>query len=174
MLACVVATGLSLAACGLGTQTDPQPIDPASFSSVAPPAPPRFTDVGQIYLVRAGRLVAVPRTTTTLADALSLLAAGPTALDAETGLESRLRTAVTLLAVDDAGVATVGVGPEFAGLPDDERFLAAAQLVWTATGVCCATHVRVRLDTTPVPLPTDAGVVERAVGRDDYASVAPS
>jgi hypothetical protein len=173
VLACVTTACLALPACGLGTQAVPQPIDPASFSSVAPPAPPRSTSVGQIYLVREGRLVPVPRTTTTLADTLSLLSAGPTALDAETGLESPLRSAVTVLAVDDAGVVTVGVGPEFAGLPDDDQFLAAAQLVWTATGVCCATRVQVWRGTTPIPLPTDDGPAEGPVGRDDYASVAP-
>lgn len=173
VLICVAAACLALPACGLGTQTVPQPIDPASFSSIAPPAPPRSTSVGQIYLVRAGRLVAVPRTTATLADTLNLLAAGPTPLDTETGLESPLRSAVTLQGVDDAGVVTIGVGPEFAGLPDGDRFLAGAQLVWTATGVCCATRVQVRLNTAPVPLPTDAGLTERPVGRDDYTSVAP-
>jgi Sporulation and spore germination len=173
MLACVITACLTLPGCGLGTQTVPQPIDPASFTSAEPPAPPRSTSVGQIYLIRERRLVAVPRTTTTLTDTLSLLAAGPTPLDTETGLESPLRGAATVQAVDDAGVATIEVGPEFAELPDHDRYLAAAQLVWTATGVCCTTRVQVRHDTTPVPLPTDGGVVEGPVGRVDYASVAP-
>jgi hypothetical protein len=126
MLACVITACLTLPGCGLGTQTVPQPIDPASFTSAEPPAPPRSTSVGQIYLIRERRLVAVPRTTTTLTDTLSLLAAGPTPLDTETGLESPLRGAATVQAVDDAGVATIEVGPEFAGLPDDDRYLAVS------------------------------------------------
>ena len=60
----------------------------------------------------------------------------------------------------------------FAALSGRGQLLAVAQLVWTATEVCCASGVQVLLDGRPAALPTDTGLAERPVGRDDYRSVA--
>jgi hypothetical protein len=67
----------------------------------------------------------------------------------------------------------IEVAPEFTGLPARDLHLAAAQLVWTATDVCCATRVQMRHDNRPLPVLTDEGVVTRPLRRDDYRSVAP-
>ena len=72
-----------------------------------------------------------------------------------------------------AGVV-LGVTAAFTTLPDRDRYLATAQLVWTATALCCATEVRVLLDNRELVLPTDTGAVARPVRRDDYRSIAPA
>ncbi len=168
VLFCVLAL---IAGCGPTAQGQPVPVVPSPPESGLP-APPQATDVVQIYLVRDDRLVAVPRTGRSVSDAVAALTAGPTPLDVETGLGSAvLARSVRLAGSQTPDVVTVEVTPEFAGLLERERFLAAAQLVWTVTEVCCATQVRVQLDTRPLPVPTDAGPVERPVRRDDYLSV---
>ncbi len=170
VLFCVLAL---IAGCGPAAQDEPVPVLPSPPESGAP-ATPQATDVVQIYLVRDDRLVAVPRTGRSVSDAVAALAAGPTPLDAGTGLGSAvLARAVRLAGPQTPDVVTVEVTPEFADLLERERFLAAAQLVWTITEVCCATQVRVQLDARTLPLPTDAGPVERPVRRDDYRSVGP-
>ena len=160
--------------CGLTAQSQPEPVQTSPLGESAAPAPPLSTDVVQIYLVRAERLVAVPRAGRTVSDAIAFLSAGPTALDSEAGLNSALAGATVELAAEhDPDVLTVEMAPEFAQLPERDRFLAVAQLVWTVTEVCCAKQVRVQLDAHPLPTPTDSGPVLRAVRRDDYRSVGP-
>ncbi len=140
----------------------------------AAPVSALSTDVVQIYLVRAERLVAVPRAGHSVSDAIATLAAGPTALDREAGLDSALASATVEVAAEHSpDVVIVEMAPEFTRLPERDWFLAAAQLVWTVTEVCCAKQVRVQLDARPVPIPTDSGPVLRAVHRDDYRSVGP-
>lgn len=163
-----------VAGCGLTAQSRPEPVQTSPVGVSAGPDPPLSTQIVQIYLVRAERLVAVPRAGRTVADAIASLSAGPTALDSEAGLNSPLAGApVELAAEHDSEVVTVEMTPEFARLPEHDRFLAVAQLVWTVTEVCCAKQVRVQLAARPVPMPTDSGPVLRAVRRDDYRSVGP-
>ena len=163
-----------VAGCGLTAQSRPEPVQTSPVEDSAALAPPLSTEVVQIYLVRAERLVAVPRAGRTVADAIASLSAGPTALDSEAGLNSPLTGATVELAAEhNPEVVTVEMTPEFARLPEHERFLAVAQLVWTVTEVCCAKQVRVQLAARPVPMPTDSGPVLRAVRRDDYSSVGP-
>jgi hypothetical protein len=109
-----------------------------------------------------------------VSDAIAALSVGPSALDSEAGLHTALASATIELAAEHGpDVVTVEMAPEFTRLPERDRFLAVAQLVWTVTEVCCATQVRVQLDARPVPIPTDSGPVLRAVHRDDYRSVGP-
>jgi hypothetical protein len=138
------------------------------------PTEPTSTGVVQIYLLRDGRLVAVDRAGGTADDALTSLTAGPTPLDREAGLTTALPAdLVRDVGRQDPSVVTVDVVPGFATLPTRDQLLAAAQLTWTATGVCCGDRVRVLLGGVPVPLPTDTGLADRPVGRDDYRSLAP-
>ena len=127
-------------------------------------------------LVRDGHLVSVPRTGGSVAEALAALSAGPTALDVDVDVE--LSSPLPALPVDvvagqDPDVVTIAVPPEFAALPARDQFLATGQLVWTATGLCCATQVQVLLDDHPLPVPTDRGPTTRPLRRADYLSVAP-
>lgn len=162
------------AGCGLTAQSAPEPVPTSSLDGTAAPASPQSTDVVQIYLLRDERLVAVPRAGRSMRDAITLLAAGPTALDVETGLGTALVTrSVELATGPDPDVVVLEVTPEFIGLSDRERFLAVAQLVWTATEVCCATRVQVQLDARPLAVPADGGPAARPVRRDDYRSVGP-
>jgi len=163
-----------VAGCGLTAQSRPEPVQTNPAEESAVPVSPLSTDVVQIYLVRAERLVAVPRAGHSVSDAVARLAAGPTALDREAGLDSALASATVELVADQVpDVVTVQMALEFTQLPERDRFLAAAQLGWTVTEVCCAKQVRVQLDARPVPIPTDSGPVLRALHRDDYRSVGP-
>jgi hypothetical protein len=170
----VLLLAVALAAgCGLAPEHEPvrvpaSPVDETSLRA------PQSTGVVQIYLVRDGRLVAVPRTGLSVSDAILALAAGPTSLDGEAGLGSVLPADLVEPAVaQDSGIVTVEVTPEFAALSGREQYLAVAQLVWTATDACCATQVRVQLGARPLSLPTDSGPVQRPVRRADYRAVAP-
>jgi hypothetical protein len=168
-LVLVFATG-----CGLTTQDEPHPVASTPLDPATVPAPPHVTSVVQIYFVRDERLVPVPRTGRSRADAVALLSAGPSPLDREADLESRLVARTVTLAVQpDPDIVVVDVSPDFTALSERDQLVAAAQLVWTATDVCCATRVRVRIGARPLLLPTDGGPTDRPVRREDYRSFVP-
>ena len=170
----MLVVALLTSACGITTQSVPQTVVQNQLPATATPAPPQLSSVVQVYLVRDGRLVPVTRSGRSADDAITSLSAGPTALDAQADLETRIPPqSVTLVAAQD-GVVVVDVTSAFTTLPDHDRFLAAAQLVWTATEICCATQVRVQRDNRALTLPTDSGPVAGPVRRDDYRSVAPA
>lgn len=169
----VVVLAISAAAgCGVPAETRPQAVVSRSLTTPTP-ARPHTTGVVQVYLVRDGHLVAVPRTGRSVADAVTALLAGPTALDAEADLDSPLAALPIGLVSQDRDVVVIDVPPEFAALPAPDGLLATAQLVWTATDVCCATAVRMLVGERPLQVPTDAGPATRPVRREDYGSVAP-
>ena len=170
----LAAAVLAAAGCGLTGESAPRAV--ATEASMADPLPaaPSSTGVVQIYLERGDRLVPVDRAGRTVDDALARLAAGPTPLDSEAGLSSALPPHVAVRATpSDSSIVIVDLSPEFGTLSGREQLLAAGQLVWTVTEVCCATRVRVRLDGRAIPVLTDSGLADRPVGRDDYRSVAP-
>jgi Sporulation and spore germination len=163
----------SAAGCGVAAQREPEAVLPGGPAAAAP-APPQVTGVVQVYLVRDGHLVPVPRTGRSTADALGALTAGPTALDIDAGLRSSLPALpVDIIAGQDHNTITIAVPAEFEALSARDQLLAAGQLIWTATELCCATHVRVLLDDHPLPVPTDRGPTTRPLRRADYRSVAP-
>ncbi len=158
--------------CGLAPEHEPERV-PASPPAENVLRAPQSTGVVQIYLVRDGRLVAVPRAGVSVADAIEALSAGPTVLDGEAGLGSALLADLVEPDVgQEADSVTVDVTPAFTGLSKREQYLALAQLVWTATDVCCATQLHVRLDGRALSILTDGGPVQRPVRRDDYRAVA--
>jgi hypothetical protein len=164
---------VGISGCGVGAESAPEAVTTSPTGTVAP-ARPRSTGVVQVYLVRDGHLVPVSRAGRSAADALAALAAGPTALDVEVHLRSPVAALpVTLVPQQDPGIVAVDVPPEFAALSARDRFLAAAQLVWTATDPCCATQVHLLHDGRPLPTPTDRGITTGTVRREDYASAAP-
>lgn len=170
----VVAAVLAAAAgCGVAAQSEPEAVT-ASPISAATPSRPRSTGVVQVYLVRDGHLVPVSRAGRSAADGLSALSSGPTSTDVEVELHSPLPALpVAVVAQRDPDLVTIDVPAEFGLLPPRDRFLAAAQLVWTATAVCCATQVRLLFDDRPLPVPTDRGPTIEPVRREDYTSAAP-
>ena len=165
---------LALTACGLTVQGSPQRVDTdvtipdGSLPSV------RRVGVVEIYLLREEHLVSVVRSGRTGQDALNLLAAGPTPAEAAAGIGTALPPQpLRFVGEQEDGTAVVHVTEAFAALSRRSQLLAVAQLVWTATDLCCATQVRVLLDGRPVALPTDIGLTERPVRRNDYRSAAP-
>jgi spore germination protein GerM len=168
----VVLVAATAAGCGVAAEGEPEAVLSRPLATPASPRP-HTTDIVEVYLVRDGHLVAVPRTGRSVVDAVTALLAGPTDLDAEAELESLLASLPVGLVSEDPDVVVIDVPHEFAALSARDRLLAAAQLVWTATDVCCATRVRILLDERPLPVPTDGGPVARPVGREDYQSVAP-
>ena len=140
----------------------------------AAPASLHVTGVVQVFLVRDGHLVPVPRTGRSVADALGALSAGPAALDVNAELRSPLPAlSVGIIAGQDPDVVTIVVPAEFAALPARDQFLAAGQLVRTATELCCATQVQVLLDDRTLPVPTGRGPSTRPLRRAAYLSMAP-
>ena len=110
-----------VAGCGLTAQSRPEPVQTSPVEDSAALAPPLSTEIVQIYLVRAERLVAVPRAGRTVSDAIASLSAGPTALDSEAGLNSPLTGATVELAAEhNPEVVTVEMTPEFARLPEHD------------------------------------------------------
>lgn len=167
---------LVLTGCGLGPQTAPVPAVPVAVTP--PPAAATVPDrtLAVVYLVRDQRLAPVARSSRPgLQGALDLLSAGPGPRDEQMGLRSYL-TAQRLEAASDPelpGLAVVGIADGFGALPEDQRLLAAAQLVWTATGAPGVDRVRAQTGGRPVALPTPSGPRDRPVGREDYVPLAP-
>lgn len=165
-----------LAGCGLEATEQPVPVTvPATGDPPASGAPSARGGPVPVYLVREGRLVAVLRRGDTAGDALAALTAGPTPAETASGLTTALGTGPITVPPDRQrpGTAVVAVTHEFGALAGASQLLAVGQIVWTATGVCCATGVEVLLDGRRLSLPTDGGLVTRPVTRDDYRSIAP-
>jgi Sporulation and spore germination len=164
---------VSAAGCGVAAEREPEPVTPSPPGS-ATPVGPHTTGVVQVYLVRDGHLVPVPRAGWSVADAVSALTEGPTALDVDAELDSSLPDGpVGLVPEQDPDVVVIAVPPAFAALPERHRYLAAAQLVWTATDVCCAQQVRIVRSDRSLTLPTDTETTARPLRRTDYEAAAP-
>ncbi|MDK3257659.1 GerMN domain-containing protein [Blastococcus capsensis] len=168
----VVLTG-----CGVEPQTAPQPL---TIPAPQPSQPGQRTDdVGlelTVFFVRGTDLMPARRSVDapTAAEALEALTAGPTRADVIVGLRTAL--APQPLSVDvglPGGITSVTVTPEFAGISGGNQLLAVAQVVWTLTGLEDTQQVRFLVDGVPVEVPTDTGLTEAPVGRDNFSSVAP-
>lgn len=165
-----------LAGCGVGATDRPEPVSGPRTGGPTPAGPPAGNDRPvPVYLERDGRLVAVLRRGDTAADAVAALTAGPTAAETAAGLSTALGPGPITLppARQWPGTAVLEVTDEFAALAGASQLVAVGQVVWTATGVCCAGHVELLLDGRRLSLPTDDGLVRRPVSRADYRSIAP-
>ena len=169
---------LLLAGCGVEPQAAPQPL--------TIPAPP-VSQPGQssddaaveltVYFVRGTELVPAQRTVEmlTAAEALEALITGPTRAEVIAGLRTAL--APQPLSVDvglPGGITSIAVTPEFTGISGGNQLLAVAQVVWTLTELEGTQQVSFLVDGVPVEVPTDTGLSENPVGRDNFSSVAPA
>lgn len=164
-----------VAGCGTGAQREPEPVQLTTPTSQPRPAPDGTAAV-RIYLVKDGRLFPViRRSRPSSQDVLALLAAGPTAQEAATGLRSAVPAQPLAARFDpaDSGTVLVSATVGFTTLPAHDQLLATAQLVWTLTEVRAVPRVRVVLDGRPVAVPTDGGPSTLPVRRTDFRSVAP-
>ena len=174
----LLVAALLLTGCGVGAEDRPEPVTTAAAPVVttgngSPAAGPRLT----VFFVRGARLTPVERRTnaTTTAAALDQLVEGPTRTEVRTGIRTALPPEVG--GVDQVlpdGVAIVSVTRGFTGITGGNQLLAVAQIVWTLTDLPSVSTVRFVVEGTPVEVPTDGGLTDRAVGRDDYRSVAPA
>lgn len=174
----LLVVALLVTGCGVRPQDRWQPVTTAAAPSSemgngAQSTGPRVT----VFLVRDADLAPVERRTNarTTAAALELLVEGPTRAEAAGGIRTAL--APEVVGVDQelpAGVTTVSVTRGFTALTGGNQLLAVAQIVWTLTDLPTVTAVRFAVDGAPVEVPTDAGLTDRPVNRDDYRSVAPA
>lgn len=180
----VAATGI--VGCGVGAESTPREIDrrdvPFGLAERAD-APTTTHDRDPysftIYLVTGDRLRAVARgshTDPTPAAKLRELLEGPTPAEADGGLRTLLTPDVAIETVRLAdGVATIALSDASAAQPSgNERALAVAQLVYTATAIPGVDRVRFVVDGTQAEIPRgDGTLTDRPVGRDDYGFAAP-
>jgi len=177
VVAALLVAALSLAGCGVRPEDRPQPIHttaPAPTESDGDPhaTGPRLT----VFFVRDAALAAVQRPTDVLtsAAALDLLVDGPTRVEVSSGIRTVLAPEIEGVNQEFGdGLATVSVTRGFAGLTGTNQLLAVAQVVWTLTDLASVTAVRFVVEGAPVEVPTDDGLTDRPVVRDDYRSVAP-
>jgi hypothetical protein len=172
----LVALALLLTGCGLSTQARPQPAPspPESEAVVLPQVRP-VPELVQIYLLRDERLVPVSRRADDSADALDRLVRGPTANEIAAGIDTAVPPhELRLSSARRSDLAVIEVSDQFTALSGRSRLLAAAQVVWTVTDVCCASRVLLLSDGRALTLPTDIRPTLRPVRRADYRSVAPT
>jgi len=175
LLVAVVAA--ALCGCGVSTQRSPEAITlpaPRATVSTVPSSGPALESV---FLVHGSALQAVRRRTSTSGDVrqvLELLAVGPSVAEARDGLRTALAPqTISVLSLSDSGVLTLGVTRQFTGVVGADQLLAVAQVVWTVSQFPWVHRVRFLTGGQALEVPTDRGLVERAVTRADYRTVAP-
>ncbi|MCF6507411.1 hypothetical protein E9549_08320 [Blastococcus sp. MG754426] len=176
-----LAVALCVLAVLTGCGVDPQPQPERIAVPTAPPgtATPQADDAGPevvVYFVRGADLAPAPRATraATPENAVTLLATGPTRAEVIGGL--RTAVAPQSIVADEGlpgGITAVNVTEEFAGITGGNQLLAVAQVVWTLTELPGTARVRFLLDGRPLEVPTDVGLSDGPVGRDQFQSVAP-
>lgn len=178
-----LACASALAGCGVGPQATPQPLSakdiPFDLLSKAPtttsttePSP----EVAQIFLEGPHGLRAVRRTIRgafTVGNVLDQLAAGPTPQEASLQLTSPVSSAAPFsVGPVKNGTVDVDVAASFANLGGQSQIVAAAQLVFTATGVPGVQSIMISVGGQPTQVPTaDGSLSQGPLDRADYASL---
>ena len=170
-----------LTGCGVDLESSPQVVSIPPLTAVTSEPSADSTGVGvSLWFLQDGRLVPVERAATAAdpATALALLAEGPAPEEVAAGLSTALPPQpldVVEPDVDDATtVLTVAVTPALTGVAGEQQLRAVAQVVWTATAFDGVGAVRFTRDGDPLEVPTDEGLTDAPVDREDYASVAPA
>jgi hypothetical protein len=167
----------ALCGCGVTAQRTPEtitvPAPRATGSTVSSSGPV----VSSMFLVRGTSLQAVQRRTAAPGDlrqVLLQLADGPSSTEARGGLRTALAPQpISVLRRSDSGVLTLGVGRQFTAVTGGDQLLAVAQVVWTVCQFPWVQGVRFVTGGQELEVPTDRGLVQRAVTRNDYRTVAP-
>ena len=177
--ATLLGTAVALAACGVEPQAEPEDVSIAPVLTT--PASPTRTSAGPtvvLWFLEGDRLAPVRRAAsgTGPATALDLLADGPTPEESADGLSTALFTPQPLAVVDGRqsdSTLTVAVSPAFVNVSGDNQLRAVAQVVWTATEFAGVEEVRFVSEDGPLEVPTDEGLTDDPVEREDYSSLAP-
>jgi hypothetical protein len=182
---------VALVSCGVDTQGDAQVFDAAEVpygltNTVPSPspttvhefAPPTTTaSVGfDVFFIRSGILVAVPRrasVTPSPADLVASLVAGPTPAEVTTGHRSALTGPdIVTHTRDTASMVTVDLAKTFNEIPRSDRIFALGQITLTLTARNGVALVQYTIGDAPIEVPKANGVVTRdPVTRADYASL---
>ncbi len=163
--------------CGVGPEPAPErltiPAPPAMDIGVQPETDGRELT---LYFIRGADLAAVPRLTAQAdADAaLSALSEGPTRGEVLSGLRTALSPQMLSAERRLGGLTAVSVTREFTEVAGGNQLLAVAQVVWTLTELPGVSQVRFLVDGMPVEVPTDQGLTDQPVRREDYRSAAPA
>jgi len=179
LLATLLAV-LLLAGCGVPQDDAPRALDPANAPAGALPSPspsPVPEPVGgarvALYFVRAGQLVPVTRPvppSTSARSLLTLLFAGPTPAEQETGATSLIPSGLMVQRIEQQGRTAV-VTLEGTQSQVRPQVLAFAQIVATLTPDR-ASGVRFRLDGADLAVPrSDGALTDAPVSRLDYADL---
>jgi spore germination protein GerM len=173
------------AGCGVGAQSEAEPIDasevPFGLASTPESAPISTTvpidNAYALYFVSGSDLVAVSRGRSTPALPTAIvraLVAGPTRAEVASGMRTLLSTDLVVdeVSIKD-GVAVVKLEGQFGDESDvTSRRLALAQLVFTATAIPGVDRVQIWVDGKKAEIPRSDGVLTRdPVGRADYATI---
>lgn len=169
---------LVVAGCGVGTQSEPVAIDvPVPTPLVARSPAPVGARTVTVFLIEDDRLAAVERSApgNGVDRLLEQLLAGPTPPEARSGIRSAVAPiSITLVGID-AGTGTVIVeaAEEFTATVGVDQLLAVAQVVWTATEVPGVRQVSITSQGRPLEVPTDDGLSDVPVTREEFETVAP-
>jgi hypothetical protein len=140
---------LLVAACGLPTDDEPDTLaipeelaSGATTTSASTTLPPEAeTDTHTIFFVKGDRLESVSRTVASgesPLDVMELLVAGPTEEEQAAGLSTAIPVGTEVLRAPQSGrgVMTLDLNDAFlAGVEGQQRILATAQLLFTATAL---------------------------------------
>jgi spore germination protein GerM len=162
---------VTLAACGIPMQSEPEALDleirPVAVPPVVEPSGP---DQSIVYLVRDEGLVPVARRTADdAAGLLELLLAGPTLTEEQTGLRSAIPANTLVLGVERNGnTIVVDLSESFANIGGVDEILAVGQIVVTLT-TDTTNDVSVLLEGSPVAVPLpDGALATEPVSVADY------
>ncbi len=176
-LIALVLAALLLAGCGVRTQDRPEPItiaDPTTAGRDATAG--RGGPFVVVFFVRGDRLEEARRTVRApgIATALEVLATGPTRQEVVGGLRTALAPQDFTVPGELTPGATVSIDVtrDFTGVSGDNQLLAVAQVVWTVTQFPDVRRVRLTSEGAPLEIPTDEGLTDGSVDRDDFRSVA--
>ena len=186
--AVLAATLLVAAACSVPEDGRPRAVDYSRLPddlaapTESPEPTPLITQEVFIYLIDENNLLSpVARNVASPARPAAVLEAlfsAPNESESEQALSTALPADVEVVSVivnssDDLVTVTLESEVFEERLEGENRQLAVAQLVFTATGNTGATRFALLLNDNPVPLPTDTGESDVPVSRDDFYSVDP-
>ena len=184
----LVAAALVAAACSVPEDVRPRAVDfsrlpdDLAAPTASPEPTPLITQEVLIYLIDENNLLSpVARDVASPARPIAVLEAlftAPNETESEQALSTALPADAEVVAVDiDTAddVVTVSLESEVfeQRLEGENRQLAVAQLVFTATENTGSTRFSLMLNGNPVPLPTDSGESDVPVARDDFYSLDP-
>lgn len=181
--ALLVATGCSVPEDGRPRSVDYSRLPEDLAAPTESPEPtPLITQEVFIYLIDENNLLSpVARDVASPArftEVLEVLFSAPNESESEQALTTALPADVEVVSVDidpATNLVTVALESEVfeERLEGENRQLAVAQLVFTATENTGSARFSLLLNDNPVPLPTDSGESDVPVTRDDFHSVDP-